>query len=124
MKYHHHLLLKQWTVASIFNNTTGIMPTINKTKKKQVKQGRSKEAADIYNSVRWRKLRQAYFIQNPLCELCLKEDKINPTEEIHHIKPILTGQSLLEKEELAYDPNNLLALCKDCHHRLHNEMKK
>lgn len=101
------------------------MATINKgKKKKQVKQGRSKEASEIYNSTKWKKLRQAYFLQNPICEMCLEEDNVSPTEEIHHIKPILKGESRLEMEELAYNPNNLIALCKFHHHQVHNNMKQ
>lgn len=100
------------------------MATINLgKKKKQVKQGRSKEASEIYNSQRWKKLRAAYFMLHPICEMCEKEDKVSPTEEIHHIKPILTGESRLKMEELAYDSNNLIALCKEHHHQVHNNMK-
>lgn len=100
------------------------MPTINKPKKKRVKNGRSKEAQSIYDSVQWRKLRSAYVIQHPLCEMCLLNDIIRPTEEVHHKKPILTGTSQLEMITLALDPNNLIGLCKDCHHKVHNDMKK
>lgn len=107
------------------------MPTINKPKKKQVKQGRSKEASEIYNNSRWKKLRNAYLMQHPLCEECLRllDDgiidisEVQPTKEIHHINPILTGESRLEMEELAYDGNNLMALCQHHHHQLHNNLK-
>lgn len=102
------------------------MPTINKPKKKQnyKKHGRNEEVAEIYNSPQWKKLRKAYFIQNPLCEMCLEENKVTPAEEVHHVKPILTGASRLEMEELAYNPNNLRSLCQFHHHLIHKEMKK
>lgn len=97
------------------------MPTINLPKKKKhIKQGRTKEAYDLYNTSQWKNLRRNYFILHPLCEECLKRDIIKPTEEIHHIKPILTGKTKLEMESLAYDPNNLIALCKECHHKQHS----
>lgn len=111
-------------VANTFSNGIRIMPTINKgTKKKQVKQGRSKEASEIYNTSRWKKLRSAYLMLHPLCEMCLEEEKISPTEEVHHIKPILTGESRLEMEQLAYNPSNLIALCKEHHHQIHNNLR-
>lgn len=111
-------------VVNIFNSGIRIMPTINKPKKKQVKQGRSKEASEIYNTSRWKKLRQSYLMLHPLCEMCLEEEKTSPTEEVHHIKPILTGESRLEMEQLAYNPNNLIALCKEHHHLIHNRLRR
>lgn len=109
------------------------MPTIKKfERKKPLKQGRSKEAAEIYNTSKWKKLRNAYFMLHPICEMCLKAyndgnislEEMNPTEEIHHIKPILKANSKLEMIERAFDGNNLIALCKFHHHKIHNNMKK
>lgn len=106
------------------------MATINKPKKKQVKQGRSKEASEIYNTQQWKKLRAAYYMLHPLCEMCLKEEAngdrntVNITEEIHHITPILKGKDKLEMESLAYNPNNLIALCKYHHHLIHNTYRR
>lgn len=99
------------------------MATINKPKKKKdyKKVGRNIEASEIYNTSRWKKLRSAYFMLHPLCEHCLLEEKITPTEEIHHLKPILSGVDRLEMEELAYNPNNLVALCKFHHHQIHKK---
>ena len=98
------------------------MPTINKPKKKSnVKVGRNIEASELYNTSRWKKLRNSYYMLHPLCEHCLLEDKITPTEEIHHLKPILTGKDKLEMEELLLNPNNLVALCKFHHHLIHKK---
>ena len=97
------------------------MPTINKGKKFSNYQKHDK-AKDIYNNVyntaKWRKLRQAYLMQHPLCELCGKV-----ALEVHHITPISKGETELEMKELGFNPNNLMSLCEECHHKLHNEMK-
>lgn len=102
------------------------MPTINKPKKKSTseKHGKNQEIAKYYNSSKWVKLRSAYLQANPLCERCLENEVVKPAEEVHHIKPIGSGTSDLEMMGLAYDPNNLMALCKECHHEIHKEMKK
>lgn len=102
------------------------MPTINKPKRKSTseKHGKSKDIAKIYNSSKWVKLRNAYIQANPLCELCLEKEIIKPAEEVHHIKPIGTGLDELEMMDLAYNPENLKALCKECHHEIHQEMNK
>ena len=104
------------------------MPTINK---KQLKPPKDKQiryskqtAQSYYNTSQWKKLRLAYFMEHPLCEYCLAEGKTVPTEEIHHIKPILSVEDDLQRKDLAFNPNNLVALCKDCHHKIHNHNLK
>ena len=102
------------------------MPEIYRPKRRKTnrpKTGKPKEIAKLYNSTRWVKLRNGYLMQNPLCERCLKEDRVTAAQEVHHIKPISTGKDDVEMMGLAYDPGNLMALCKECHHLIHNEMK-
>lgn len=103
------------------------MPTINKGKKVS-NYKRHDKALDIYNKVynttQWRKLRQSYLMEHPLCEMCLKENKVRPAVEVHHITPISTAKDDLEMKDLGFNPSNLMALCEECHHKIHNEMKK
>lgn len=98
------------------------MPTINKPRKKSnyKKRGRNIDAAKIYNTPNWKNLRKAKLQANPVCELCLEKGIVKPTEEIHHIKPILSGIDEIEMMELAFDYDNLISLCKECHHKIHN----
>lgn len=98
------------------------MPTIQKQPKKKpdyTKKGNNAIAAKLYNSPFWKNLRKAKIQANPVCEMCLEEGKISPTEEIHHIKPILSGKDELEMAQIAYDYDNLISLCKECHHKIH-----
>lgn len=102
------------------------MPTINKPSKKKThykKHGDNAVVAKIYNSQAWQKLRNAYLMQHPLCEMCLEEDKVVQAKEVHHIKPILTGNDYLEMLSIALNPDNLKSLCVECHHRIHNNNK-
>lgn len=69
----------------------------------------------IYNSKQWKQLRNSYITEHPLCEQCLLEDNITPAEDVHHIKPFLSGITYNEILSLAYDYNNLMSLCKQCH---------
>lgn len=108
------------------------MPTIKLLSKKKTehKGSENKDTRQIYSSRRWRTLRNAYFMDHPICEMCLKEyeeqkiDHVNPTEEIHHIKAILKGKDKLEMDSIAYNPNNLMALCKYHHHTIHKLLHK
>jgi len=103
------------------------MPTINKGKKvnNYVKHDKAKDIYKyVYNTSQWRKLREAYLMLHPLCEMCEKDGKVNEAVEVHHITPISNANDELEMKELGYNPDNLMALCEECHHKLHNKMKK
>lgn len=99
------------------------MPNIYKPQKK--KKRRSNDFYDIerrkiYNSIRWRKLREWKFVCDPLCEICKKEGKIIPAEDIHHIISFMSTDDPVCRERLAYDYDNLMSLCKRCHQKIHN----
>lgn len=77
----------------------------------------------LYNSQRWRTLRELKIQQSPLCEICISGGVVRPTEEIHHITPISTGLSFDDMQVLCYDFDNLQSLCKDCHRETHKSLK-
>lgn len=72
----------------------------------------------IYSSSKWRKLRHSKLLANPLCELCLERDKVVPAVDVHHINSFM-NHSGNRRLQLAYDYDNLLSLCKQCHQWLH-----
>ena len=68
------------------------MPTIYKPRKKTQKNDNyyDAERRRVYNSDRWRRLRAWKFACNPLCEICLKEDKTVPAEDINNINSLMS----------------------------------
>ena len=103
------------------------MPFINKPPKKQRKytnDEKRKARQKIYNSSKWKQLRIAKLQQQPLCEECLKCDKITSAEHVHHVHTFMKANTEIELLELAYDYSNLMSLCVECHNRLHREMKQ
>ena len=44
----------------------------------------------------WKRIRDRYAAAHPLCELCLKEGRLTPVEEVHHIVPPLAGRDASE----------------------------
>lgn len=96
------------------------MPTLNKGTKKKTERNPNRDA-HIYNHS-WSRLRLAYLMEHPLCERCLKDGKTKEAEEVHHVTPISRGRTPLEMMDLMLNENNLMALCKECHHRIHNEI--
>lgn len=61
----------------------------------------------------WRKVRARYVHSHPFCEMCLKEGRITPVEEVHHIIPLSEGGT--------NDESNLMSLCRSCHQKVHTE---
>lgn len=98
------------------------MPTINKPKKtNNEKHGKAKEIWKLYNTARWRKMRQAKLMQNPLCERCEEKGIVTQATQVHHITPISNGESELMMKDLAYNFDNLQSLCDKCHQELHKK---
>lgn len=73
------------------------------------KQGNNRQRRKLYDTSRWRKLRNLKINSDPLCEECLRNDRITGAEEIDHIQPH-KGNS-----DLFFDYKNLQSLCKSCH---------
>ncbi|MDL2243914.1 HNH endonuclease [Parabacteroides sp. OttesenSCG-928-J18] len=76
---------------------------------------------NVYNTSKWRKLRLQKLQEQPLCEVCKKNDIIKLATQVHHIKEISTGYSDEKMLELAFDYTNLESICKDCHKEKHNK---
>lgn len=100
------------------------MPTIQllknqkKTYSATTKTEMQKLRATAYNNTTWRKLREVYMHEHPLCEECLKKGKVTPAEDIHHIRSPFTGGEVNYSLLLNY--SNLESVCKKCHQLIHN----
>lgn len=77
---------------------------------------------EVYNHKTWKKLRNSYIAEHPLCENCLAEGRVTPAEEVHHIIPFLSGSTYQEQLDLAYDVSNLMSVCGKCHSELHKKL--
>ena len=98
------------------------MPTIFKPKKTTAKRTDSYHAnrRKIYQSQRWRVLRLKKLSDSPLCEICREKGIIKPAVDIHHIVSFMTAIDDIGMKSLAYDYNNLMSVCKECHQFIHN----
>ena len=98
------------------------MPTINRLPKKPKTSSRNETEmrelrAKCYSNTAWRKLRETYLKEHPLCEDCLAEGKVTPATDVHHIKsPFRKGEV---NWNLLLDYNNLASLCKEHHGARH-----
>jgi len=60
-----------------------------------------------------RNIIDAYRASHPLCERCAAGGYTQPTEHVHHIRPLSEGGNS--------QPDNLLAVCRPCHKLIHHE---
>ena len=74
------------------------------------KYGRNPEVKKRYGRA-WKRIRDSYVAAHPLCEKCLKAGVAVAAEEVHHKVPLSKGGT--------HDRNNLIALCKSCHSKIH-----
>ena len=108
------------------------MPFVKKPAKKQQQKPRKWSNRQlrnkVYHSRSWQELRNWYIQQHPLCEKCTQEGRTTPAECVHHIDSFtkyFRNNQITEKAlEVAYDPNNLMSLCVDCHLEIHGQKKK
>ena len=77
----------------------------------------------LLNSKRWKLLRQEYLRAHPLCERCKREGLVRSAIDVHHKVPVESAHSIQEMEQLAFDWNNLQALCIPCHIAVHAEQR-
>jgi 5-methylcytosine-specific restriction endonuclease McrA len=96
--------------------------------------GKNPEYRRIITGKRWGKLRGLKMLKNAIdnggfCEQCVKNyfvggPRPRKATEVHHIVPIESASTREEMEALAYDENNLMALCSQCHHEAHRLLGK
>lgn len=98
------------------------MPTITKPKRKYRNDRRlnAENRIKVYNSTRWRRLRELKLTNDPLCEKCLEEGRVTPAEDVHHKISFMSVIDPVQRKFLAYDYENLQSLCKVCHQKIHN----
>lgn len=99
--------------------------TNNRNSRKRNKSDKEKLRIKLYNKSAWKKLRSGYLISHPLCEMCLDEDRITPATDVHHVNsPFDEGLTDVERIARLLDVNNLKALCKECHGKLHLDQQR
>ena len=67
-----------------------------------------KEADPFYLTVRWRRFRNWYLAQHPLCEMCEREGRQTIATMVDHVTEIKDGGALTDEE-------NAQSLCSKCH---------
>ena len=74
--------------------------------------GRDPETKKRYGR-QWERIRRRYIAAHPLCEECQRHGRYVKAEHVHHVRPLTEGGT--------HDEDNLMALCKKCHSKIHAE---
>ena len=80
---------------------------------------RDKNYQRLLGSKTWKHIRANYLSKHPLCEDCELKGITRLATEVHHVTPISDGMDYERMRLLAYNANNLRALCHDCHRAIH-----
>jgi 5-methylcytosine-specific restriction protein A len=59
----------------------------------------------------WKQIRAAFLSANPLCVMCNRDGRLTPSTLAHHKIKLADGGT--------NDWENMMALCQECHSRLH-----
>ena len=95
------------------------MPYLKKPKRKPHRRVSYEDRQQIYQSIKWKKLREAKLMEQPLCEVCLAKGIITPAEDVHHKDSFLNYNGTLRLWK-AFDYSNLMSVCKGCHGQIHS----
>lgn len=84
---------------------------------------KDKQYRHLINSTKWTTLRNYQLRKHPLCQRCEEQGRLRLANEVHHIIPIESVSNQQSMQTLAYDANNLMSVCRQCHHEIHAEMQ-
>lgn len=83
---------------------------------------KDKEYNRLIHTGRWLRLRRDVLTLHPVCQRCEAAGILTPATEVHHIRPVEEAFAKAERVQRMYDTGNLLALCHDCHVKVHTEL--
>lgn len=73
----------------------------------------------LLTSKGYRRLRAAHLAAHPLCQRCLEQGIVTAAAEVHHISRVEGAGTPEGMRTRAFDPDNLLSLCEECHKAVH-----
>lgn len=77
----------------------------------------------VYNTARWKRLRLVKLRNNPLCEVCEKKGITKMADDVHHIQSFMSVDNPEAIKALAFDYDNLMSLCDECHSEIHKRKR-
>jgi len=80
-------------------------------------------AHKFYHSKQWEGVRRMVWDRaHGLCEWCAEKGEVVPANVVHHVIPL--SESNMNDVGITLNPENLVALCHDCHTLAHQRLGK
>lgn len=76
----------------------------------------------FYRSAEWKSLRNRIIVRDLGCDLGVEGYEIMKRAYIHHLNPV-TREQLINRDPIAWDPENLITVSQDTHNALHFGVK-
>lgn len=76
----------------------------------------------MINSSRWVTLRGVVLAGHPFCQNCMEKGIFRVATEVHHVRPVEDGLTLVDMQRLMFNEQNLRALCHGCHVAVHQDL--
>lgn len=73
----------------------------------------NKKYSAFYHSTPWRNVRKVKLMEQPLCEVCLAEERRTKADMVHHIIELRSPNGWKHRLDL----NNLESICYSCHNK-------
>ena len=78
-------------------------------------------AHQFYHSKAWQDVRSYVWDRaHGLCERCAERGEVKPADVVHHKVPLSVEN--VNDPGIALNPDNLIALCNECHTEVHKEL--
>lgn len=78
-------------------------------------------AHKFYHSRSWQDVRAFVWDRaHGLCERCAEKGEMTPADVVHHVIPLSAGN--VDDPNISLNPDNLVALCHDCHTEVHKKL--
>lgn len=72
----------------------------------------------FYRSAEWKSLRNHIIVRDLGCDLGVEGYEIMKRAYIHHLNPV-TREQLINRDPIAWDPENLITVSQDTHNAIH-----
>lgn len=93
-------------------------------RRKEYEDTRNNRWSKYYNNPAWKRLREWYIINHPLCECCMFNGISKPATEIHHRVPYSWWNTEEDRIKALTCTDLFQSLCRKCHMNIHKTLHR
>lgn len=81
------------------------------------------DLSDFYTSGKWKRLASNILKTQGECQICKSNHRYGKAEIAHHVNTVRQHPELALSELAPDGSKNIIAVCRDCHARIHSGLK-